>query len=455
MFWRILKESFFRERKRKALAVATVLLVAMLVTALVNVCVEVGNKMVREMTSYGSNIRLVPKTETLSLKVAGRDYNPLEGRAYLLEKNLDSIKSIFWRHNVIAFAPFLKTRVAVENSGGEEVPLVGTYFSGNVPVQDDPDFRTGVRRANPYWKVRGEWPEDGGGEVLVGVDLAESLGVEPGDVLRVEERAGEVGRSGDAAHSAPSLETVRDAGSDPGRGRELQVTGVLTTGGEEDGAIVGSLGLVQSMAGMDGKVASVSVNALTVPEDKLSRRARRDRSSLAAEEYDRWYCTAYVSTVAHQLEEAVPNAAARPVWQVAATQGAVVRRVQYLMVVVTVAALIAGALGISSLMNTTIMERSREIGLMKALGAEDRQVYVQFLTEAFLVGVVGGVLGIVAGAGLSQVLGLSVFGSLVSFSPAVIPVTLAVSVVVTVLGSIGPSRLITRLHPAEVLHGRQ
>jgi putative ABC transport system permease protein len=385
MFWRILRESFFRERKRKALAVATVLLVAMPVTALVNVCVDVGDKMVREMTSYGSNIRLVPKSETLSLKIAGRDYNPLEGRAYLDQGDLHGIKSIFWRHNVVAFAPFLETRVELENAGTEAVPLVGTYFERNVPVQDNPDFRTGVRRANPYWTVRGEWPEDGSREVVVGADLAEELGVKPGDIIRAEGRA----------HNSSSAGTVADAGS--GRRREpLTVTGILTTGGEEDGAIVGSLGLVQEVVGMEDRVASVSVNALTVPEDELSRRARRDRSALTAEEYDRWYCTAYVSTVAHQLEEAVPNAAARPVWQVAATQGAVVRRVQYLMAVVTVAALIAGALGISSLMNTTIMERSREIGLMKALGAENASVALHFLSEILLIclaGVAGGLAG--------------------------------------------------------------
>ena len=39
------------------------------------------------------------------------------------------------------------------------------------------------------------------------------------------------------------------------------------------------------------------------------------------EEYDLWYCTAYVSSIAHQLEEAISGAEVRPVWQVAASEG--------------------------------------------------------------------------------------------------------------------------------------
>jgi len=125
------------------------------------------------------------------------------------------------------------------------------------------------------------------------------------------------------------------------------------------------------------------------------------------------------------------------------------------MIVVTIAAFIASGLGISSLMVTTIMERAKEIGLVKALGAADWEVYLLFLSESAVVGVVGGLIGCVAGAGLSQIIGLSVFGSYVSFSPIVVPVNIAVSVLIALCGSLMPSRLITKLYPAEVLHGRR
>ncbi|MEN1336023.1 FtsX-like permease family protein, partial [Pseudomonas aeruginosa] len=100
-----------------------------------------------------------------------------------------------------------------------------------------------------------------------------------------------------------------------------------------------------------------------------------------AEEYDLWYCTAYVSSIAHQLEEAISGAEVRPVWQVAASEGVVIDKIQLLMAVVTVAALVASAMGIASLMTSTIMERAKEIGLMKALGARQWQIMLLFYLE--------------------------------------------------------------------------
>ena len=72
-----------------------------------------------------------------------------------------------------------------------------------------------------------------------------------------------------------------------------------------------------------------------------------------------------------------------------------------------------------------------------------------------IVGVLGGLLGCAAGALLSRIIGLSVFGSTVSFNPIVIPVNVVISVLIALAGSLMPSRLIAKLHPAEVLHGRR
>ncbi|WP_298433598.1 ABC transporter permease [Geobacter sp.] len=433
MFFLMLRQSFFRGRKRKALATLTIVLSASLITALMNVSIEVGDKMAREMKSYGANINMVPKSEAIPLEIGGVDYNPLKDRVFLNEADLPKVKEIFWHNNIVGFAPFLKT--PVELNGKKGCSLIGTNFDRQVPIAGDEEFRTGVKTVFPYWQVKGEWPAEeagtSGNGVLAGATLARELGVKPGDRL-----------------------TVKAAG-DAGREESFVVTGILTTGGAEESALVAPLPAVQRLAGMEGKVQSLSVSALTVPEDKLSRKARQNNEALDSLEYDRWYCTAYVSSITHQIEEAIPNVTARPIWQVAAGEGAVVNKIQLLMIVVTIAAFIASGLGISSLMATTIMERSREIGLMKALGAADWEVYLLFLSESAFVGVLGGLLGCVAGAGLSQVIGLSIFGSYVSFSPIVVPVNVAVSVLIALSGSLMPSRLITGLYPAEVLHGRR
>ena len=431
MFFLMLRQSFVKGWRRKALATTTIVLAASLITALMNISIDVGDKMSKEMKSYGANINLVPKSENISLEIGGVDYNPLEGKVLIDEKELPKIKGIFWANNIVGYAPFLKVNAELPGST-KRVPLLGTNFDKVVAVEGDEEFRIGVKVINPYWQVKGEWPaEEDGSAILAGAQLARELNLKTGDRIKVR-MPGEGGRED-----------------------SFTIRGILTTGGGEESALVASLPAVQSLAALEGKVQSVSVSALTVPEDKLSRKARRSTEALDSLEYDRWYCTAYVSAITHQIEEAIPNIAARPIWQVAASEGAVINKIQLLMIVVTIAAFIASGLGISSLMVTTIMERAKEIGLTKALGAADWEVYLLFLSEAALVGVIGGLLGCAVGAGLSQVIGLSIFGSLVSFNWVVIPVNVAISVLIALAGSLMPSRLITRLYPAEVLHGRR
>ena len=89
------------------------------------------------------------------------------------------------------------------------------------------------------------------------------------------------------------------------------------------------------------------------------------------------------------------------------------------------------------------------------MGASEAEIYLLFLTESAVVGAAGGLLGCAAGAGLSQLIGFSVFGSPVPFHPIAIPVSVIISVAIALAGSLLPARLIARLHPAEVLHGRR
>lgn len=432
MFFLLLRQSFWRGRRRKALATVTIILAASLITALMNISIDVGDKMSKEMKSYGANINIAPKSENISLEIGGVDYNPLKGQVFIEEKDLLRIKEIFWHNNIAGFAPFLKVTAEIAGMEKKPVSLVGTNFDKQIPVSGDQEFHTGVKVIYPYWQVKGGWPEDSDNSgILAGAALAREMNLKNGDRIKVK-ISGEIQRE-----------------------EVFEIRGILSTGGPEESALIATLPAVQKLAGLNGKVQSVGVSALTVPEDKLSRKARQSADSLNSLEYDRWYCTAYVSSISHQLEEAIPNITARPIWQVAAGEGAVINKIQFLMIMVTIAAFIASGLGISSLMVTTIMERSREIGLMKALGAANSEVYLLFLSESAVVGVIGGLLGCAAGVGLSQIIGLSIFGSTVSFNFIVIPVNIFISVMIALAGSLMPSRLITKLYPAEVLHGRR
>ena len=399
-------------------------LAAGLVSALMAVSIDVGDKMARELKSYGANILIEPAGQATLPALFGEQDSPLTGQDFLDEEELPVIKDIFWRNNIVGFAPLLS---GVARAGEREVGVLGTFFDQPLAVPDEDDFHTGQKIISPYWKVEGTWPADGEAQALAGRHLAARAGWNVGTVLTLE---------------------------GPGGRQEVTITGLLATGGEEETRLVMPLARAQELLDLPGKVQAVRVSALTVPETQLSRKARRGVDSLDAEEYDLWYCTAYVSSIAHQLEEAISGSVVRPIWQVAASEGAIIRKIQLLLAVVTLAALVASAMGIASLMTSTIMERSREIGLMKALGARPWQILLVFYADAVLAGLIGGALGCLAGWGVARAIGMALFGTPLGFAWIVVPCVLLLSAIIAVCGTWLPARRIARLYPVEVLYGR-
>ena len=111
-------------------------------------------------------------------------------------------------------------------------------------------------------------------------------------------------------------------------------------------------------------------------------------------QFDRWYCTPYVRSIANQIQQAIPGAEAKPVYQVAETEGKILGRVGILLWVLAAAALITAGLAVASMMLATVLERRAEIGLFKSLGATDSRVATVFLLEASGIGLAGGALGL-------------------------------------------------------------
>ena len=427
MLWRMLRQSWGRNLRRKMLAILTVFLASSLISALLAVSIDIGDKMSRELKSYGANILIEPAGQAALPAMFSEKSSPLSGQSFLDESELPNIKDIFWRNNIVGFAPMLGGEVTVK---GQDIQVLGTFFSQPVDIPDEEGYQTGQRTVSPFWQVTGEWPQEPVGDVpqtLVGHALARNNGWKVGDMLTL---------------------------SAGGNTQTLMVSGILSSGGEEDNQLVMPLSIVQNLLNLQGKVQAIRVSALTVPENELSRRARENLEALNAEEYDLWYCTAYVSSIAHQLEEAISGAEVRPVWQVAASEGVVIDKIQLLMGVVTLAALAAAAMGIASLMTSTIMERAKEIGLMKALGAHQWQILLLFYLEAASSGLAGGAMGCVAGWGLAKAIGLMLFDAPLNFAWVVIPCVLVIAVLIALIGTWFPARRIARLYPVEVLYGR-
>jgi putative ABC transport system permease protein len=273
-------------------------------------------------------------------------------------------------------------------SGSQPVILAGTWFDQ-------------VAKMNSWWKVDGEWvtSRDDRLHCLVGRTAARQLGLSTGSRI-----------------------TLRSDGHDI----SMTVAGVVSSGGDEDSQIFSSLDVAQELAGLPGRMSLVqlSVSGASPEIEAFTRR----------------------------LSGALPGLDVRPVRQLAAAEGVLLGRIRGLIFWTITLILTLTALGVLASMAALAMERSRDVGLMKALGGPVSRIMRLFFTEAGTLGVIGGILGFAAGAVLARWIGGKVFGVAISPRLVVLPVTVVLTALVALAGAF-PLRLLGRVRPAEILRG--
>ena len=430
MFFRMIRGAFLRQKKKMLLIALTIALGASLATAMLNVMMDVGDKVNQELKTYGANITVVPKSASVIQNLYEMEDGGSGEGTYLLESELGKLKTIFWAFNIVDFAPFIDTAATLPD--GSEAKLVGTWFNHHLDLPTGETLDTGVQNLRTWWDItEGAWLDEqrgGAEECMAGAVLAQRLGLSAGDTLTVTTRYGS---------------------------RSLTVAGVFDAGGDEDAQLFAPLEVVQALSDTDGYLTKIEVSALTTPDNELAEKAaKKGPQSLSIAEYETWYCTAYVSSICFQIQEVITGSVASPVRQVADSEGAIMEKTELLMVLITVLSLVGSALGITNLVTASVMERSGEIGLLKAVGATNGRISALVLTEILITGVIGTVIGYFAGFGFAQIIGRTVFSSGIEMKPMVIPIVVVLVIAVTLAGSIPAIRMLLRLRPAEVLHGR-
>src|ERR1700752_4058014 len=185
MFARLLYESFRRQKRRKLLAAVAITLGVAIATAMIAVATDIGDKINRELRSYGANLLITPQEDTIDVEIGGVNLKPPSDGNFLSEADLPKIKGTFWRNNILGFSPALPVNVTIGPVGSsKQVTLLGTYFAKKLTFGKD-QFTTGVLNTHPWWKVEGGWPADDSEDVLLGDHLANKLQLRAGGAIEI------------------------------------------------------------------------------------------------------------------------------------------------------------------------------------------------------------------------------------------------------------------------------
>jgi putative ABC transport system permease protein len=433
MFLRLVADSVTRRPRQKLLTTAALSLGMAVATAALSVSLDVGDRLAREFRSLGANLLVTPQADSLPLEIGGVDYRPVNAGAYLPEADLPKLKTIFWRNNIVGFAPILEvpvsTRILPKPISSAFVPslsatLIGTWSQHSIWTSDlQSRFVTGIEKTSPWWSVEGRWFSEDAAECVVGVGFARRTARQIGDAILVQ---------------------------NDNQGKVLTITGILSSGGPEDDSVIVPLSLAQQLAEKPRQYRKLYVSALTKPEDDFGR---RDPKTMKPDELERWSCSPYVSSIAYSIKQVLPGADVRVIRRVAEGEGRILTRVRMLLWLVTCVALLAAALAVGASSAASVIERRTEIGLMKALGAGSGTVGFLLAAEQLLLAFVGGGIGYALGIFLARVVGEKIFGAAPEPSLLILVVIIGLAAGVTLLGSAVPLRRASRYEPAPILRG--
>jgi putative ABC transport system permease protein len=373
-----------------------------------------------QLDQYGANIVVVPKSNQLALDYGGVT---VSGVAFdvnqLKDEDARRVYEIPYRNRLAVVAPKMLGAVEVE---GRQVLLAGVDFGQELKLKR-------------WWRLVGEKPQ-GESDLLVGYEVARALSltehvmgdqsvpVVPTSPVTVDYTA--AGQHAMHRDMSGHFRVVRDRLTLAGR--EFRVAGVLTpTGAREDGMIFGHLQTVQTLLGKPGQLSLVEVSALC--QD----------------------CP--VEDIVAQISQQLPNAKVSAIQQVVRARTEAVERLTRFALAVSGVVLLIGALMIFTTMTGAVVERTKEIGVLRAIGFRRAHIIKGVMLEVLLLSTAGGLLGWAAGLLASRALlpYFSQTGMGLTVDPKLAVFSVMAALIIGVASSIYPALRASRLDPSEAV----
>ena len=419
--------SIFRNKRHSLLIGVTTIIGITLSVSMLSTMLGIQEKINLELKSYGANIEVTPKTTEIISDLYGTKKHMKQRDSFINEKDIIKVKSMFWGFNILDIAPYLITSVQIDQTH-QPVEMVGTWFNKKLTLTNNDTMVTGLPKIKKWWAIEGTWLKDNDlTGLLVGEGIAKNKNWQIGDII-----------------------VLKGIGTE----KKLEIKGIFHSGEGDDQRLFVNLRVAQQLSGNTGKVSKFDVSALTTPDNELAKKAAINPNQLTVKEREIWYCTAYASSIAYQIQEVMPDVVAKPVRRIAESEGKVLEKNKLLLLFVSIISVLGAAVGAANLVSVTLMSRNIEVGLKEALGITMGMLCWELLSSIFLINCVAGVIGFILGQGVTQIIGHIVFGSGVPFSIYSVPLTIGLILFISVIGSIPTIHYLRTFNPADVLHGR-
>lgn len=259
-----------------------------------------------------------------------------------------------------------------------------------------------LKKLVPYWQVKGEWIGVSFDErnAMIGATLAKKLEAGVGSQVSIIK--------GQQRHT-------------------FTIKGIIDSGAEEDNYLIVNLSILQKWLEQPGQA---NYAMFSIDNDK-----------------------GQVDALAQTLKTAYPNLTSCPILKVSSSEGKVLDKIKLLMGVVAVVILVLSTLCVNTTLTAMIVERRYEFALQKALGASNRAITGQILTETLLMTFATIVLGLGVGYLLAQILGETVFSSSIDLRAPVLVITSVLSIFAALVAAMIPTLRAIKVDPAKVLKG--
>lgn len=446
MFWRLWFRALTVKRPQAIVALVSLLVGAATISMLLNLYGDVHRKMTQEFSAYGANVILAPQDAGSTETASGERVHGIPAHNRLLDQDvLYRLSPFEQRVRGLIAVPRLDVITRVKR-----VPAAaGTQDRANaVAVGTN---LAAIVRLNPAWRVDGR-PDSGDDNVCIaGTNLAARLHARIGDGLQVEPLA-----PGPAGKPSEQERTV------------FTVSAILSTGSAEDDQVFLPLAKLQDLAALTGDMSSggredgIRLDGSDDGPAAKSSQAGHLSASRRPAEPKISLVEVYVPGDARQVEGVARQLAqsfdgtgvdVRPVRRIVYSQGKVLAIIVGLVIWLTSIILVIIALCVTATMTAIVLERRKDVALMKALGATNRQVVRLFLAEGAALGFAAGLAGYAIGGLLARELGRRLFGVSLDWAWWAWPVVCLATMLLALVATFLPVRSTRRVEAAVVLKG--